>query len=429
MNYDTAVVGAGPAGLLAAKTAADRGLRVVLIEKRDDIATITRACCEQFIMDENYSGDTITVNDDRVVFARNGFDIRYDGPKKSITDKYYVSPGGRTIHFAYPDRRPIVIKFDKGRLLQGLLEECLQAGVSFMPGTVVYDALESFSGIELALTCNGRRIKLRTGKVIAADGCNSGVAGALGINRGRTCFATALCIMYYMQGIEGFEPTAMRTYFGRAYKGLAPIMIGPSIENDDIGYVICTGNRDYPPPEIFKNVTRSGALAPSLRHAGLVKSVGCSIKTFSPLRVPWKGNCLVIGDAAAYVEVETQGALMCGYHAGNAVADELSGNGGFAAYTGWWQDSFEFLGDDFMQVAQGFVLVPTYTDDEIDYLFGLVEGERLEGTYNQYRSPKVMWQAILKHEERIAGERPETHRKIRESRVSLSDMLGEGGER
>jgi len=37
----------------------------------------------------------------------------------------------------------------------------------------------------------------------------------------------------------------------------------------------------------------------------------------------------VIGDAAAYVEVETQGALMCGYRAGQAIAQELKGEKGF----------------------------------------------------------------------------------------------------
>ena len=61
MKYDVAVVGAGPGGLFAAKHAAALGLSVVLIEKRVDISTITRACCEQFIMDENYSGDTLSI--------------------------------------------------------------------------------------------------------------------------------------------------------------------------------------------------------------------------------------------------------------------------------------------------------------------------------------------------------------------------------
>ena len=42
--YDVAIVGAGPGGLMAAKTATEKGLKVVLIEKRKDISQITRAC-------------------------------------------------------------------------------------------------------------------------------------------------------------------------------------------------------------------------------------------------------------------------------------------------------------------------------------------------------------------------------------------------
>jgi flavin-dependent dehydrogenase len=139
--------------------------------------------------------------------------------------------------------------------------------------------------------------------------------------------------------------------------------------------------------------------------------------------VPWQKNTIVIGDAAAFVEVETQGALMCGYRAANAVAKELSGERGFDAYTKWWKDSFEFNSSDVMRVAQGFALVPKYTDEELDYLFGLVEGERLEGTYNQYRSPKIMWDAIMNHSDKIKSERSELFEKITGSQSCLSDML------
>ena len=34
-------------------------------------------------------------------------------------------------------------------------------------------------------------------------------------------------------------------------------------------------------------------------------------------------------------------------------------------------------------------------DDEPDYLFGLIVNETLEGAYNQYKSPRLMWGAIL----------------------------------
>ena len=129
--------------------------------------------------------------------------------------------------------------------------------------------------------------------------------------------------------------------------------------------------------------------------------------------VPYRGNALAIGDAAAFIEVETQGALMCGFRAGNAAGKELAGEPGFAEYTKWWQTSFEFNSDEYLQVAQGYALVPTYTDDELDYLFALTEDQILPGTISQYASPKMMWDSMLRHREKIVRERPELAEKIK----------------
>ncbi|MCP4717297.1 MAG: NAD(P)/FAD-dependent oxidoreductase, partial [Deltaproteobacteria bacterium] len=209
----------------------------------------------------------------------------------------------------------------------------------------------------------------------------------------------------------------------RAYQGLAPIMVGPSIHGKNICYVICTGNQQYQPRAIFENVTTKGTLAWAFKNARIVKEVGCTLKTFNAMPVPWKGNVLAIGDAAAFVEVETQGALMCGYKAAHAIVEVMNGQDGLDRYTSWWQDSFEFNRADVMRVAQGFALVPKYTDEELDYLFGLLEGERLEGSYSQYHSPKIMWDAIMGHSERIQSERSEIWAKITGKEASLSDML------
>jgi hypothetical protein len=104
--------------------------------------------------------------------------------------------------------------------------------------------------------------------------------------------------------------------------------------------------------------------------------------------------------------VENQGALMCGYHAGNAAARELLGESGFDEYCSWWQKSFEFFSPEVNRVAHGFAINPHYEDEEIDYLFSLVEGKTLAGTIVQYKTPKIMWDAILEHRERITTERP-----------------------
>lgn len=423
MNYDVAIVGAGPAGLMAAKTASEKGLKVVVIEKRRDISSITRACCQQLIMDEDFQGETIKVSDGKIHFTVNNFSVDYTGPLFEVTEKHFISPGGRRVKFKNQDASPIVIKFDKGMLLKNLWNHCEEKGVTFLPATVAYDVADTGTGVEVKSVREGEKMSLKASKLILADGVNAGIADALGLNSQRMLFATGLCILYYLEGIKDFDPKCLKAYFGRAYMGLAPIMTGPTLDRSGAGYLVITGNRTRMPEDIFRDVTQKGALSPVLRDAKIVHKTGCSVRAFSSMKVPFKGNILVIGDAAAYVEVETQGALTCGYRAGNSVAEELSGKNGFEAYTAWWQKSFEFNGDDYLQVAQGFVLVPTYTDAELDYLFGLIEDAPLPGTYNQYRSPRLLWGAILKHSDRIKAEKPETYEKITNKKVSLSDML------
>jgi len=423
MIYDIAIIGGGPAGLMAARTAAAQGLKAVLFEKRKDVSRITRACCEQLIMDEDFQGDTMRLEDGKIVSLKNGFSVAYSGLTVEVPDKYFLSPAGRAIHFAYPDRRPIVIKIDKGLMLRGLWEECAAKGADMRCGGHVHRVKDEGDAVSVSVSAGGAQEVVKARKLVIADGVNSRTAEKLGINRQRRCFASALCVIYILKGVEGYDQSELNTYFGRSYCGLAPITMNASLHGPDVASLVVIGNNSNTPEALFRNMSAKGALAPVLKGASIQGKMGCAARAYTSLRTPHAGNVLVIGDAAAYVEVEMQGAFACGYRAALAVEGELAGKQGFGDYTAWWQKSFEFNGDDYLQVAQGFALVPTYADDELDYLFGLIENETLEGTYNQYKSPRLMWGAILKHEEQIKRERPDLHTKITSKKMTLSDML------
>lgn len=56
-KWDLLIVGAGPAGLMAAKTAVEKGLKVLVIEKNADFKILRRACSTQFILDDGCEGE------------------------------------------------------------------------------------------------------------------------------------------------------------------------------------------------------------------------------------------------------------------------------------------------------------------------------------------------------------------------------------
>ena len=99
MIYDLAIIGAGPAGLMAAKTAAGKGLRVVVIEKRTDVSKITRACCQLFIMDDGYEKESLEVRQGKIIFPRNGFEVDYDGPTVDVAPCVSHITGGAESSF------------------------------------------------------------------------------------------------------------------------------------------------------------------------------------------------------------------------------------------------------------------------------------------------------------------------------------------
>lgn len=83
---------------------------------------------------------------------------------------------------------------------------------------------------------------------------------------------------------------------------------------------------------------------------------------------------------------------MCGYHAANAIKDELMGINGFEKYTNWWNKSFDFNHTDpfeFVNLYSSLAMKPKYSDEELDYMFSLLEGTPIAGTLVNSRFLKI----------------------------------------
>lgn len=411
-TVDLLVIGAGPAGLMTAKTAAELGLKVILIEMNKNFKKLRRACSAQFILDDGYENEFIKIDAGKILFTKNKFAVKYSGALVDVINKYYYSPQGHRIHFAHPDQSPFAQKFDKCKLLNDLLQECEAAGVDVRMSTLAVGGSDIGDHVRIDLKNENKHYTVNARKVVIAEGVNAHLTDCFGFNKNRTLFATAHVLKYILSGVADIEPNSWNLFYGKAYYSNSPVIIGPSLYGVDTFELTLSGSETLRPESIYENVTRNSPLKNLFANAELIEKQGCAVKAFSSLKVPYSGNVITIGDSAAFVEVEVQGALMCGYHAAKAIKEELQGNTGFENYTRWWNESFEFNRDDYLLVSQGYALVPTYSDDELDYLFSLVEGKILEGTYSQYKTPKLIWDAILANKAQIQRERPHIVEKI-----------------
>ncbi len=419
MSYDVAIVGAGPGGLHAAKQAAQKGLKVVLIEKRRDISNITRYCSEFIILDEGYNGDTIKVEtgqECRIMSTKNGWDLGYQGTLQPVTDRYLYSINpAHGVHFARPDKKPFAYKFDKGTMLKTLLEEAVNLGVEYMDGTTCWDVIDSADKVELKCVKQGRKFRIEASKLIAADGANAQIAQVLGMNSQRTYFGTALCLSVYMSGVKEYNPSELKAFWGSSYgSNLAPtIGTGPAGHYDEWAEVVVVATPGKTPFQVLEHFTMKSPAAWMFENSKVEQRRCCSTKAFTSLKTPCKGNCLIIGDGAAFGETSIQGALTCGFWAADAVEKELKNKKGFEQYTDNWLQAFEFNDDAVVEKTTALAVIPNYNDNEIEYLFSLIESETLKGEWSQYKTPHTIWKSILKHSGKIQQEQPETWEKIK----------------
>jgi choline dehydrogenase-like flavoprotein len=97
-QYDVVIVGAGPAGLMAAKTAGESGLNIALIERKKDISWVRRTDAGIIALNEYIYGQIVTFNraTQTLVFPVAGFSVKYEGPwNDNRYGFHFYSPGGK----------------------------------------------------------------------------------------------------------------------------------------------------------------------------------------------------------------------------------------------------------------------------------------------------------------------------------------------
>ena len=423
--YDVVIIGAGPAGLTAAKTAAENGLSVALLERKDSVDEILRLCAMMLVtLSGKYMGERVIHNEEKglLCFPHHGFNLKYDGPTKDFFSWTIYSPHGEKLCFGdytanlqkgKAGRASAV--YDKSWFLRGLLEECRRFGVRIFTGANVCDVRKTGDAVTVH-TAKGQSFK--GAFAIAADGRVSRTARALGLNRNRGFYGTVTSWAYEMTNLDLPEPYALHQPLIRS--GDPPMLsfVVPrawNYEGEEV-WLVMVGSVDpaNDHEELFNYFTRKSTFSPWFKKAKRIRQCAVVGNVYTPIFYPFKDNVLFAGDAGWCQEAEMTGAVMCGWKAANAITFALKegmyNEEGIAPYIEWWK-KYYLDKMDYNVFLKNLLMPLLCSDKEIDYLFSTIQ-ETLPTVLDPYEVPEHMGKAMAKVMPTIKAERPALIKKL-----------------
>ena len=422
MKYDVIVVGAGPAGLMAAKTAAEDGLKVLLIERKKVITHIERWCGQFASISFSALGEPIkkygylepislevSTDKTRVHFPGPGFSIDYNGPLRPYLRWICFSPSGYQI---YREKdRFFGFFWSKEALLAGILSSAEKAGVEVLTETLALGAENTPDGVEVQVRTKSGEQALEARMAIAADGWGSRIVDSLGLNKNRkvTSGRGVKAFGLLLEGVE--TELRLNSWLNFTIPSLNPAggfsMSMLAGDSNIVGTAVLGG---ISPVEAIDKFMKLPAFAPWFRNARVVgKTAHAGIAEhvqLPPIREPVTGNVLIISDAGG-IEATNPGAIACGYQAAKATLKELNGQKGYPEYINWWQQSFENLLPIFKKAAARFMALNSVcSDDDADYIYRVLQGQ-----------VGLLPVLVAQNLEQMKGERPELYQKLKKTGI------------
>lgn len=434
-KFDVVIVGAGPAGLLAALAAGQAGLKVALLDRKSDLTRLDRVCGQTLVsMNDYYFGDLVNYNRDgkRIGFLKSGFSFAYDGPVKNCNAWHIFSPNGNSLPFGMPsetrkkgDYGAVGISYDKEILFRGLLEEAEQAGVKVFTEIDVTDVSTAAEGVKVS----GSGETFEGDYAVAADGTNSRIAKMLGFNNGRTFYSYLLCKGWYMRNVLPPEQDILISSI--AFKLVAPgyMFIFPRPYGNDLNVVFLSLDPRVDLDDVAAYfMSENPFFAAWFKNAEKIKGYAAAQYIYEPIVEPYRDHVLLAGDSGACQELENSGAMISGWKAGNAVAAALKEDRvgiesqGISDYLQWWKTAYieRYRHEDYlMNFALPYVID---NEEDFNYICSLVK-DPLPPCWNPYAAMGHIARFIQGLVPTIQKERPDIMPKLAKMSQPMTEIL------
>lgn len=332
-EYDIIVVGAGPAGSMAAMEAAKQGARVLIIEKRQEAGSPVR--CAEGVGKEGLLKTGIKIDNRWIANEVKG--AKLIAPNR-ITVELSSEHAGNEVGFVL--ERKI---FDRA-----LLCEAAKHGADVMMKTSAVEVIKEDKGNKIggivAESTEGIE-KIKSKVVIACDGRESKVARSAGIDTKLKLKDMESCAEYLMVNVD-YDKDFTHFYVGQCYAPGGYVWIfpkGDGIANVGIGVLGSKiGKRTGYPKELLDRFIKSNR---GFEGAKIVEHMSGTVPVALPLERTYADGLLIAGDAAHLTDPITGGgiinAMVSGKLAGSVASKHIYEDMELSEYEKLWKKELE----------------------------------------------------------------------------------------
>lgn len=308
LHYDIVVVGAGPAGSMTAKHAAQGGAEVLMIEKRQEIGSSLRCA-------EGVSKDGL----DKV-----GIKVDRRWVSSDVSGARIVSPGGYVLQI---DERnagdEVGMVLERHLFDKAVAMEAARVGVDIMLKTSAVDVIKEDGVVKgIKAISYGEPLTITADCVVGADGYESQVGRWAGIDTSLKTTDITTCFQYRMTNIKHARDYCEFIIGSVAPGGYAWIFPkGDDTANVGIGVLLSKLKK---PGEVKSYLDKFIKNDPRLSCGQPIEAIAGAVSVSPPLDKCVMDGLVLVGDAARVIDPITGGGIINGLQTGVRAGDVLA---------------------------------------------------------------------------------------------------------
>ena len=320
-DYDLIIIGAGPAGSTTARFAAGAGLRVLMVDKRQELGAPIQ--CSGAISGHGLSAAGIEAAPEFIHEAIYGFAIYDEAGTKTVHDYRQLKPDA---YGPEAGKKPLGYVVDRRRFDRYLMTQAERAGVDVWLKTEGLGYEPSADGHCLVrLKKYNQPIELRCRVVVGADGLQSQVGKWAGLQTHIKITELAGCLQFIVDNVETeglLEIVTGHEWAPGGYAWVFPKGHGYA----EIGLGVISTMTDHPAQWHLDKFIKQSFFRKRFANCRVLEVQGGGVPLASPLRTQFADNMILVGDAARHVNPITGGGLHTAVSGGKIAGEFLVGH-------------------------------------------------------------------------------------------------------